>query len=164
MHEKSIELLNQGVADELGAVHQYMYFHFRLDDLGYKPLASMFKRIAIEEMIHVERFAERILFLGGEVEMEAADPVEKIHDALKMLEKAQEMERQAQTDYNHRALECAKNADSGTKKIFEELVDDEERHFELFQTQVEHIERFGEQYLALQSFQDNPMGPPGAAG
>ena len=161
MKEKSIELLNQGVADELGAVHQYMYFHFRLDDLGYKPLASMFKRIAIEEMIHVERFAERILFLGGEVEMEAADPVEKIHDALKMLEKAQEMERQAQTDYNQRALECAKNADSGTKKIFEELVDDEERHFELFQTQVEHIERFGEQYLALQSFQDNPMGPVG---
>ncbi len=164
MHEKSVELLNQGVADELGAVHQYMYFHFRLDDLGYKPLASMFKRIAIEEMIHVERFAERILFLGGEVEMEIADPVEKIHEALKMLEKAQEMERQAQVDYNQRALECAKNADSGTRKIFEELVDDEERHFELFQTQVEHIERFGEQYLALQSFQDNPMGPPGAAG
>lgn len=164
MHEKSVELLNQGVADELGAVHQYMYFHFRLDDLGYKPLASMFKRIAIEEMIHVERFAERILFLGGEVEMEAADPVEKIHDAKKMLEKAQAMERQAQVDYNHRARECAEHADSGTRKIFEELVDDEERHFELFQTQVEHIERFGEQYLALQSFQEDPMGPPGAAG
>jgi bacterioferritin len=164
MQTKSIELLNQGVADELGAVHQYMYFHFRLDDLGYKPLASMFKRIAIEEMIHVERFAERILFLGGEVEMEVADPVEKIHQALPMLEKAQEMERQAQVDYNQRALECTKNADSGTRKIFEELVDDEERHFELFQTQVEHIQRFGEQYLALQSFQDNPMGPPGAPG
>jgi len=162
MQTKSIELLNQGVADELGAVHQYMYFHFRLDDLGYKPLASMFKRIAIEEMIHVERFAERILFLGGEIEMEVADPVEKIHQALPMLEKAQEMERQAQVDYNQRALECTKNADSGTRKIFEELVDDEERHFELFQTQVEHIQRFGEQYLALQSFQDNPMGPPGA--
>jgi bacterioferritin len=163
MHEKSIELLNLGVADELGAVHQYMYFHFRLDDLGYKPLAAMFKRIAIEEMIHVERFAERVLFLGGEVEMVPADPVEKIHDALKMLEKAQEMERQAQIDYNRRARECAEHADSGTRKIFEELVDDEERHFELFQTQVEHIQRFGEQYLALQSFQDDPMGPPGAA-
>ena len=72
------------------------------------------------------------------------------------------MEQQAQVDYNQRALECAKNADSGTRKIFEQLVDDEERHFELFQTQVEHIERFGEQYLALQSFQEDPMGPPAA--
>ena len=32
MHEKSIELLNKGAADELAAVHQYMYFHFHCDD------------------------------------------------------------------------------------------------------------------------------------
>lgn len=28
MHEKSIELLNKAVTEELHAVHQYMYFHF----------------------------------------------------------------------------------------------------------------------------------------
>jgi bacterioferritin len=28
MYEKSIELLNKAVADEMSAVHQYMYFHF----------------------------------------------------------------------------------------------------------------------------------------
>lgn len=32
--EKSIELLNKAVADEMTAVNQYMYFHFRLDDMG----------------------------------------------------------------------------------------------------------------------------------
>ena len=32
--EKSIELLNKAVADELLAVHQYMYFHFRCDDMA----------------------------------------------------------------------------------------------------------------------------------
>jgi bacterioferritin len=159
VHKESIELLNKGVADELGATHQYMYFHFRLADMGYAPLASMFKRIAIEEMLHVETFAERILFLGGEVEMEAADPVEKIHDALEMLDKAKAMEAEAQVVYNKWALECSQNADSGSKKIFERLVDDEERHFELFETQIGHIKKFGESYLALQSFQDNPMGP-----
>ena len=31
--EKSIELLNKAVNDELLAVHQYMYFHFRCDDM-----------------------------------------------------------------------------------------------------------------------------------
>jgi bacterioferritin len=61
---KSIELLNKAVGDELSAVHQYMYFHFILDDLGYDLLANIFKRTAIEEMMHIERFAERILFLG----------------------------------------------------------------------------------------------------
>jgi len=28
----SIHLLNQAIADELQAVHQYMFFHFHLDD------------------------------------------------------------------------------------------------------------------------------------
>ena len=63
MHERSIELLNKAIADEMLAVHQYMYFHFLCDDQGYDLLAGLFKKTAIEEMIHVERLAERILFL-----------------------------------------------------------------------------------------------------
>ena len=49
MHEKSVELLNKAVADELLAIHQYMYFHFHCDDQGYDLLASLFKQTAIEE-------------------------------------------------------------------------------------------------------------------
>ena len=75
---KSIALLNKAVADELQAVHQYMYFHFHLDDQGFKPLSQLFKRIAIQEMGHVELLAERVLFLKGDVEMVAAGPVERI--------------------------------------------------------------------------------------
>jgi bacterioferritin len=164
MHEKSIELLNKAAADELSAVHQYMYFHFRLDDLGYKPLAALFKRIAIEEMIHVEVLAERILFLGGEVEMGLAEETKKIHEARAMVECAKEMEHESAIDYNKWALECSNNADSGSKKIFEDLVADEERHFDIFDQQVDNIDRFGESYLALQSFEDNPGGGPPAAG
>ena len=92
-NKKSIELLNKGVADELQAVHQYMYWHFHLDDQGFGPLAMMFKRIAIQEMGHVERLAERILFLKGDVEMVAAGPVEQITDPQKMLAKAAAMEQ-----------------------------------------------------------------------
>jgi hypothetical protein len=35
--KKSIALLNNGVADELQAVHQYLYWHFHLDDQGFGP-------------------------------------------------------------------------------------------------------------------------------
>src|SRR5512143_835154 len=75
---KSIELLNKAVADELQAVHQYMYFHFHLADQGFAPLSMLFKRIAIQEMGHIEILAERILFLKGDVEMAPAGPVEPI--------------------------------------------------------------------------------------
>ena len=73
MYEKSIELLNTAVADELSAVHQYMYFHFHCDDQGIELLSDLFKRTAIEEMLHLERLADRTLFLKGDVVMEAAE-------------------------------------------------------------------------------------------
>lgn len=149
---KSIELLNRAVADELQAVHQYMYFHFHLDDQGYDPLALLFKRIAIQEMGHVEQLAERILFLKGDVDMTAAAPVERITDPEAILTKAMAMEEESALSYNKSALACSANGDSASKQIFESLVNDEESHFDQFEKQHDKIEKFGISYLALQSY------------
>jgi bacterioferritin len=153
MYEKSIVLLNKAAADELSAVHQYMYFHFHCDDQGYDLLAGLFIKTAIEEMGHIERCAERILFLGGEVEMVASMEVQKIHDVRQMLELARKMEEGSTKDYNVWANESSANADAATRKVFEGLVEDEERHFDQYDTEMENIDKFGEQYLALQSIE-----------
>jgi bacterioferritin len=153
MKEKSIELLNKAVADELTAVHRYMYFHFHCDDQGYDLLAGLFKRTAIEEMQHIELLAERILFLGGEVELVASGEVEKIHNVKEMLQMGCDMEEQSANDYNQWANECAKNADSASKKIFESLVEDEERHFDQYDVEMVNLKKFGDSYLALQSIE-----------
>lgn len=153
MKEKSIELLNKAVADELAAVHQYMYFHFHCDDMGYDLLSGLFKRTAIDEMMHVERLAERILFLKGEVEMKPAVEVSKIHDVKAMLEMATQMESESARDYNLWANECAANADSVSKKVFEALVEEEERHFDQYDVEMENLKKFGDNYLALQSIE-----------
>lgn len=153
MHEKSIELLNQAVGDELAAVHQYMYFHFHCDDQSFDLLAGLFKRTAIEEMVHIEILSERILFLGGDVEMTAAMPVEKIHDVKEMLAKARKMEEESALDYNRWANECAANNDAISKQLFEGLVADEERHYDQYDVEVGNIEKFGDGYLALQSIE-----------
>ncbi len=165
MKEKSIELLNKAVADELSAVHQYMYFHFHCDDRGYDLLSNLFRRTAIEEMMHIELLAERILFLKGEVEMLAAHEVQKIRDVREMLKLARSMEEGSANDYNLWANECAGNADSASKKIFEQLVDDEERHFDQYDVEMENLEKFGDNYLALQSIErsKNQSAAPGGA-
>jgi bacterioferritin len=150
MYEKSVELLNQAVADELTAVHQYMYFHFHCDDQGIELLSALFKRTAIEEMMHIERLADRILFLKGDVVMEAAEKVAPIHDVMAMLEWADNSEQSAIRMYNGFALECANHADSATKKLFEDLVMDEERHYGQFDSERDNVKRFGESYLAQQ--------------
>jgi bacterioferritin len=153
MKEKSIELLNAAVADELTAVHQYMYFHFHCDDQGFDLLANLFKKTAIEEMVHVEKLAERILFLDGDVEMKVGDDVKKVHDVKEMLDLAAKMEESSAADYNKWANICSENADSVTKKLFESLVEDEERHLDHFDDEMGNLERFGENYLALQSIE-----------
>lgn len=153
MYEKSIELLNKAVADELSAVHQYMYFHFRCDDRGYDLLAGLFRNTAIQEMMHVEKLAERILFLKGEVEMKVAQEVKKEKDIKEMLKIAAQMEQESAHEYNLWANECAANADSATKQIFESLVTQEESHYDQFDTEMENLEKFGDRYLALQSIE-----------
>jgi len=153
MKQKSIDLLNKAIADELLAVHQYMYFHFHCDDQGYDLLANLFRRTAIEEMMHVETLAERILFLKGEVEMKVGGEVQRIHEVKEMLDLATKMEESSANDYNNWANECAQNADSVSKKLFETLVADEERHFDQYDTEIDNLKKFGENYLALQSIE-----------
>lgn len=152
-HEKSVELLNRAVSEELAAVHQYMYFHFHCDDQGYDLLANLFRRTAIEEMRHIELLAERILFLKGDVKMVVAGDVQTEHDVQKMLEMGMEMEEESALHYNQWANECSQNADSASKQIFEQLVTDEERHYDQYDVQLEHMNKFGKEYLALQSIE-----------
>ncbi len=153
MHEKSRELLNAAIADELSAVHQYMYFHFHCDDQAYDLLADLFRKTAIEEMMHIERLAERLLFIKGEVEMVVGHEVEKIHDVRKMLEKSRAMEESTIKMYNKFANECSANADSASKTLFESLVADEERHYDQYDNEIEAMDKFGDNYLALQSIE-----------
>ncbi|TVR17368.1 MAG: bacterioferritin [Planctomycetota bacterium] len=157
---KSIELLNRAIADELQAIHQYLYWHFHLEDQGLLPLAVLFRKTAVEEMGHLSQLAERVLFLKGDVDMNPAGPVERITDPEEIVRKAAAMESQSADDYNDAAKLCGEHADSASKQLFETLVADEERHFDAFDTRLDHIKAFGPQYLALESFQNNQGDAP----
>ena len=151
--QKSIDLLNQAIGDELSAINQYMYFHFHCDDQGYDLLGALFKKTAIEEMRHVESIADRILFLKGEIVMEPSQKVHYTSDVKEMLTFAVGEEERAITMYNDFANQSATNLDSVTKRLFEDIVIDEERHFDQFDTEIDNLERFGDRYLALQSIE-----------
>ncbi len=161
MYEESIKLLQRAAQDELAAIHQYMYVHFHLDDQGLTKLAAMFKQTAIGEMMHMERIAERILFLKGDLDMTAAFPTEQIQEPVDMLKAAVKAETDAIKMYNDFAKQCGEHSDSNTKKLFEDLVTDEETHYDQLDTELERIDKYGIAYLALQS---DGMGGGGAGG
>ena len=152
--QKSIDVLNAAVAGELTALHQYMYFHFHLEDMGYKPLADVFHKIAIDEMRHVERLAEHILYLGGDVVMKLQKPVEYIAaDVAKMLTYADSLENETIEMYNNAVRVCAEAGDNVTKRIFEELLTQEEKHEDIFGTESDNLGKFGNVLLALNAIE-----------
>lgn len=161
--EESIKLLNQAVAEEMTAVHQYMYFHFHCDDQGYDLLASFFRRTAIVEMIHVEKLAERILFLKGDVDLKASNEVKTVKDVKGMLEMATKMEEDTVKNYNAWAIEAAKNADAITKTLFESLIAEEEEHYDQFDVELDHVKNFGDRYLALQALERTKASASGTS-
>jgi len=40
-----------------------------------------------------------------------------------------------------------------SKRLFEDLVADEERHYDEYDTELENMDKFGDKYLALQSIE-----------
>ena len=70
-----------------------------------------------------------------------------------MLKMATEMETSSANDYNAWANECAKKCRCHVEKDFEELVADEERHFDQYDTELDNMHKFGDNYLALQSIE-----------
>ena len=67
--------------------------------------------------------------------------------------------------YNQWANECGANADSASKKLFEDLVTDEERHYDQYDQELDNMAKFGDRYLALQSIERSKSrgaGPPAA--
>ncbi|MBU4569664.1 MAG: bacterioferritin, partial [Alphaproteobacteria bacterium] len=72
---KVIEYLNKGLRSELTAINQY-WLHFRLlNHWGLKDLAKQWRKESIEEMVHADKFIDRILFLDGFPNLQVLDPL-----------------------------------------------------------------------------------------
>jgi len=148
MSEKVIDLLNKARAGELTAIMQYMAHHYELADADFGKLGAVLKKTAIEEMKHAEKLAERILFLKGTPTSKPDGEIKKGQEIAQMLATDVALEAGAITMYNESALACAADKDQISKELFEELLGEEEEHFDQFENIKDHIEKLGAAYLA----------------
>ena len=151
MSQKVIDLLNKGRSRELTAIAQYMSQHYELEDTDFGKLASKFKEIAITEMKHAEKLAERILFLQGEPTSKPDALPKKGQQIPQMMTTNMALETGAIKMYNEAAMVCAAEKDQISKELFEDLLKEEEDHFNYFDNTKDHIEELGAAYLATQT-------------
>ena len=148
MSQKVIDLLNKARSRELTAITQYMAQHYELEDQDFGKLASKFKEIAIAEMKHAEKLAERILFLKGEPTSKPDGIAKKGQKIAEMLTTDMALESAAMKMYNEAAMVCAAEKDQISKELFEDLLKDEEDHFNYFENVKDHLDKLGASYLA----------------
>ncbi|HSV97974.1 MAG TPA: bacterioferritin [Spirochaetota bacterium] len=157
--KKVVDVLNQARSMELQAICQYMNQHYNLDNMDYGELAKNIKLIAIDEMRHAEEFAERIKELGGEPTSEMAGKVEKGQPVEKIYPSDSKAEEDAIEAYNRFLSVCTENGDSITAKIFETIIDQEQKHLNYFDNVNDHLERLGSAYLAKIAGTSASTGP-----
>ncbi len=148
MNKKVIDLLNAARAREISAIQQYLAQHYELEDKGFGKLAKKIKEIAIVEMKHAEKLAERILFLKGVPEYKPDSIPKKGEEIPSLLVTDFAIESKAVAMYNEAASVCAAEKDQGSKELFEELIADEEDHVDFFENSKDMVDKLGASYIA----------------
>lgn len=130
---KLTELLNKAVAREIQVSVQYMWQHVMAKGLNSAEIADVFEDVAITEMNHAEKIAERLFYFNVVPTTQPA-PISVGGDIKHMLEADARAEEEAIDLYKEIIKQAASESDSTTRLLFEEILAEEEDHHDTFTT------------------------------
>ena len=129
--KKLMELLNKGIARELQVSVQYMWQHVLAKGVESAAVEDIFRKIAITEMKHAEEIAERLAYFGG-TPTTKPDPIFVDGSLKEMLQTDVKAEEEAIALYKQTIKVADKEGDSTTRRLFEEILAEEEEHHDTF--------------------------------
>ncbi len=151
---RSIENLQTALSMEMTAIHQYLLHAHVLDDWGLDVLATKMREEMTEELGHAGRFIDRILFLDGNPEIEAAKAPKRAEALDGLFAADLEEEKGAIEFYAEAAKAADEDRDVGTRMLFEEILVDEEGHKDWLAQQLGLLKRMGEPTYMVQHMSD----------
>jgi bacterioferritin len=144
-----VDLLNDALTFELTVTNTYFLHARMLDNWGLHRLGKVFYDLSIDEMRDADALINRILMFDGHPNVQKLNPISVGETAEEMLRLAFDSEKSAVAQFNASAKECHDLGDHGTAAVFEDMVRDEEKHADWFESQLDAIALVGvQQYLA----------------
>mgnify|MGYP000946310131 CR=1 FL=1 len=140
---KVIKALNALLSDELTAINQYMVHSEMCDNWGYVRLHDIAEKRAIDEMKHAEKLIARILFLEG---LPIVSDLKKINIGAEVpvqFENDRVAEEGAIKAYNAAIKLATELGDGGTKELLDHILQDEEAHIDLIESQQDQVKHMG---------------------
>jgi bacterioferritin len=153
--ERVIEFLNEQLSAELTAINQYFLHAKMQENWGYTKLAKYTRAESVDEMRHAESLTDRILFLDGLPNYQRLFPLRIGNSVPEIFRCDREIEVEA-IDRLKRGIEYMESVkDYVSRDLFKSILEDEEHHIDYLDTQLEIIEKIGEE-LYIQSLIEQP--------
>lgn len=129
--QKLKDLLNQAIAREIQVSIQYMWQHVQWMGVDHFAVSDKLKEIAVQEMKHAEKIAERLWYLDG---VPTTKPTQiTVGDTLpQMISLDIKAEEEAIEMYKKIQKVADEEGDPTTRFIFEGILEDEEEHHDFF--------------------------------
>jgi len=148
---KVIEFLNTVIKNELTAINQYFLHSRMLEDWGLDTLGKKEYQESIEEMQHADELIQRVLFLEGLPNLQDLGKLRIGENVREIFECDLKLEHQAIPDLRDAVQYCDEVRDYVSRELFEKILSDEEDHVDWLETQLDLMDRIGEQnYLQSQ--------------
>jgi len=153
--EEVISLLNEQLTSELTAINQY-FLHSKMQaNWGLTKLAEHTRAESIEEMQHAELLTDRILFLEGLPNYQRLGTLRLGQSVKEQFECDLAIELEVVERLRPGITMCREKGDITSANLFEKILGDEEHHIDYLETQLELIDKLGEQ-LYLTQLVDRP--------
>ena len=133
-----LDLLNKAIAREIQVSIQYMWQHVQWRGIKGFAVQDELKKIAITEMKHAEAIAERLFYLGG-TPTTKPEPIFVGETLKQMIEQDRKDEEGAIQLYKQTIELAKKEGDETTKRLFRQILSDEEEHHDTFTSLLEEI-------------------------
>jgi len=131
--EKIIKALNYDIGLEIGAIIQYIMHEVMAEGIESPAIMDKFEDIAKEEMKHLQKFADRVNYLGGVPNTKPA-PIKVGGTLKKMVQDDLDGEYMAIKTYKSHVKMCEEIGDTTTRLMLEEILTDEEDHADTWET------------------------------
>lgn len=129
--QKLKDLLNEAIAREVQVSVQYMWQHVQWMGVEHFAVSDKFKEIAVQEMKHAEKIAERLWYLEGVPTTKPA-PINVGNSLWEMVDLDIKAEEEAMELYKKIEDVADAEKDPTTRFIFESILEDEEDHHDFF--------------------------------
>ena len=127
------DMMQKAIAREIQVSVQYMWQHIMAKGLESAEIAETFEEVAVAEMKHAEKIAER-LFYFDVVPTTKPSPIAVVSTLKEMLEADAKAEEEAIDLYKEIIRQASSEGDSTTRLLFEQILADEESHHDTFTT------------------------------